>query len=905
MAATNTTTTSTTTTSTSQGLQLQVQTQSNTVTVGNFVTDVSLQPYMAPTVIGFYAYNMRPNQRIHVFFNSILVDQYCAPGVIPALQSGGSGNNSISLDTSTANTVQLTGTWGTPIVTDSQGHVAGQFNVPAGVFQTGDHVIELADVTSLSQGNDAITTSASASYTASNLSVTKQVVTLTTVNPILSVVPVVNTVSTTTTTNVHVTTIPDIVNLSYYYEPIAQGLTINTPDNSAGVFAISLDLFFKQGSLISNNGVTVYLCEINNGYPDGSSILPFSTVHLNYNEITTSSTANVATRFTFESPVFLNNGTEYAFIVKPDNNDPDIQVYSANLGDIDITTGVQVYSQPIVGTAFYGSTMNEWTALQTEYIKFNLNVAKFSSGIGDVYFNNHNVDYLSVYGIGYSNLSSTVLPGDTVFSASNSTPNTVNTSINGVLKYYDSVKGLFYVDNSTGNFGTTTFLQVHRFANSALAANSLSNSSFVNTSTLVAYANVAALYNPVLNDIVGQFSYITPSGTSVNYDYTGVNNTYSYDSNTFPIQTGLETEFYDQERVVLSRTNEVTNIGGNNSMTIHARLTTDSQFISPLIDTVKNNTLIIRNLVDWPQISYNEFFNNGPSRTKYISQIVTLAAGQDSEDLQIILSAHRPPGTDIKVYVKFLNGQDTDPMSIKTWTPMFNQGDSVFCDPSNPYDVREFTYSTYGYYNLVPTSGFITASNTNTTITGVNTLFGQENQVGNFINMMANSSFGETARQIVSIANTTSLTLNAPFNGNYSSNAYYVVVPPTTAYMSTSSNTALTGTVTVSNTSNIITGSGTNFTGQLMPGNIIGIDNDEQVVVSIANATYLTVGTSWSDSNTGTTAYLVTPQGLTYQNAGGSLYTLFKQFQIKVILQAQDSSKVPLVDSLQALALQL
>lgn len=904
MAATNTTTTTTTTTSTSKGIQLSVQTQSNTVTVGNFVSDVSLQPYMAATVIAFYAYNMRPNQQIHVFFDSINVDKYCAPGIIPVLQNASTGNFSVQWDTSDAGQVKLTGPWGAPIVTDSNGCVAGQFNVPDGVFQTGDHIIEIADVSSIALGNDAITTSASAKYTASNLSVTKQIVTLTTVNPIISTIPVVNTVS-TTSVNVQITKIPDVVNISSYWEPIAQGLTINTPDNSSGVYATSLDLFFKQSSLVGNNGVTVFLCEINNGYPDGNSILPFSTVHLNYNEINVSNNASVATRFTFESPVFLNNSTEYAFIVKPDNNDPDIQIYSANLGDIDLTNGTQVYSQPVVGTAFYGSSMTEWTALQTEYIKFNLNVALFSNSSGDVYFNNGNTDYLSVYGIGYSNLNATLLPGDTIFSATNSTPNTVNTQINGLFSYYDSSKQLFYVDNSSGNFNNTAFIQVHRFANSSLAANALSNSSYVNSSTLIAYANVAALYNPVLNDIVGQFSYITPAGTSITYDYTGTSNSYSIDSSSKHINVGTETEFYDYERIIASRTNEVNHMSGSKSMNIHAKLTTDSRFISPLIDTVKNNVLSIRNLVDWPQISYNEFFNNGQSRTKYISQVITLASGQDSEDIRIILSAHRPPGTDIKVYVKFLNGQDSDPISIKTWTPLNNLSSSLYCDPSNPNDFREYTFGTYNLYNLIQTSGNVSSSNTSATVTGTGTLFGQEIQVGYYINMAANSTFGETARQVIAIANTTSLTLNAPFNGNYSNQPYYVVVPPTTAWLSSSSNTALTGTVTTSTTNNFIIGSGTNFTGQLTPGNIIGVDGDQQVIVSIANSTYLTVGTPWLTSNSGTTSYLITPQGLTYENSAGSLFTLYKQFQIKIILQSQDSSKVPVIDTLQALALQI
>ena len=80
MAAVNTTTTVTTTTSTRLGQQLVVDSQANTISVGDFVTDVSIQPYIANRIISFIAYNMRPNQRMHIFFDSVLVDQYCAPG---------------------------------------------------------------------------------------------------------------------------------------------------------------------------------------------------------------------------------------------------------------------------------------------------------------------------------------------------------------------------------------------------------------------------------------------------------------------------------------------------------------------------------------------------------------------------------------------------------------------------------------------------------------------------------------------------------------------------------------------------------------------------------------------------------------------------------------------------------
>ena len=116
------------------------------------------------------------------------------------------------------------------------------------------------------------------------------------------------------------------------------------------------------------------------------------------------------------------------------------------------------------------------------------------------------------------------------------------------------------------------------------------------------------------------------------------------------------------------------------------------------------------------------------------------------------------------------------------------------------------------------------------------------------------------------------------------------------------------GTVSVSTTNNAVIGTGTNFTAPnlgFMPGSIISVAGDEQVVVSVANSTYLTVGTPWLTTATGANAYIQTNSGLTYQNSKNNLFTNFLSFQIKVVLQSNDSSNVPIMDNLRALALQL
>jgi hypothetical protein len=1003
---------------TRSGNQLVVNDNSSTQTVGNFVTDVSIQPYIAPTIIAFYAYNLRPNTIVHVFFDSVLVDQYCAPGYA----EGG-----VITDTSNYQSITQSSPYGTPIKTDVFGTVAGWFNVPAATFKTGDRVLTIADTENLTLSADAITTKASATFTASNLSVTKQSVTLTTITPEISVVPVSQTVVTSTTTT-NIVVHPDTATITgSWYEPIAQGLTINTPNGEAGVFVTSIDLFFKQKPSTGQNGVTVYICEINNGYPDGTNVIPFSTVHLSWADVainingvatynggrhvwvsgpggggysqdvySTDDSVQFPTNFKFQAPVFLNNGTEYAIVIKPDAGDPDYWVYSANLGDTDLVTGTQIYSQPVIGTAFYGATTGEWTALQTEYIKFELYRAEFTAQSGDAYFNNAPTDFINVYNVGYACTTSTILPGDYVFQSTNSyinaTGGTTNTQISGIIEYYDDVKEIIYVANSTGNWPTTANnLQIHRFANATVLA-----SPGPNNVTQIAFANTLGLYNPIMNSFVPQLATIAPSGTVLNVSYSGTNNNYTLDSNEYAVTPGTETDFYDYERIVASRTNEVLNMSGKSSLTVHTNLVTDSSLLSPVVDTVRHQELLISNDVDPISFIYEEFFNDGSSKSKYVSEIVTLAPGQDAEDLQVILTAWRPPGTDIQVWVKFLNGQDSDPISAKTWTPLINQSVTLYSDPGNPSNQNEYTFGIAPYYNLIPTTGTITTTSSCTAIVGTGTLFQKELKPGWFINMAATPTTNETTRKVVSITDNTHLTIDSSFNYTYTANAYFLSVPPTTPWLSANTQTQISGNVSTSSTTNIVTGfaqtfnanttavnnssnsilistanslfsvgqriyyyvpagntaltgltgntyyfiatantsaitlnsqqgnttpititastttpaqvhslNSTYFDIQVQPGNILDIAGDQQTVVAVANGTSLTVGKPWSSTVNGANAYILTPNGLSYLNSSAALYSTFLKFQIKVIVQSNDSSKPPILNDVRAIALQL
>ena len=172
-----TTPSTTTTTSTSSTLVSGVnalhqnESISSSQVVGNYATTATVQPYVAPQTIGFVAHNMRAGQRVHVFFDGVNVDKYCAPAV--------NYQDADWLKNATARN----GDWGTAIYVDGAGTVCGQFNVPEGKFKTGVNSLEVADIDDLTNDTKILsaTTVAAATFTSGALPVARSIDTPTTI----------------------------------------------------------------------------------------------------------------------------------------------------------------------------------------------------------------------------------------------------------------------------------------------------------------------------------------------------------------------------------------------------------------------------------------------------------------------------------------------------------------------------------------------------------------------------------------------------------------------------------------------------------------------------------------------------------------------------------------------------
>ena len=113
-------------------------------------------------------------------------------------------------------------------------------------------------------------------------------------------------------------------------DPLAQSFLVEA---SGGMMMSSIDLFFQQKD--TNLPVSVDIRNMVNGYP-GQTIIPFSTVTKNPADVNISTDGSTATTFTFDSPVYLEEGREYCFVVYSNSN--EYECFISRMGETDLAT---------------------------------------------------------------------------------------------------------------------------------------------------------------------------------------------------------------------------------------------------------------------------------------------------------------------------------------------------------------------------------------------------------------------------------------------------------------------------------------------------------------------------------------------------------------------------------------
>lgn len=259
------------------------------------------------------------------------------------------------------------------LYSSATGIVAGIFRIPSNPlmkFRTGTREFRLSDVSNTNTviRTEQELTSGGAFYEANGIVEIKQrtIIATRTADIVSEQVSDTNTI---------VTTNDRLTRDTGWFDPLAQTFMVQ---EEGGAFITSVDLFFAEKDL--KIPVRIEIREVVNGYP-GSRVLPFSRVEMKASSVNVSTNATAATTFNFISPVFLQNGTEYALVVLSDSD--YYKMWCSETGTLEVkadgSVGAAITSQPFNGVLFKSQNASAWTADQTQDMKFTIRRAQFST----------------------------------------------------------------------------------------------------------------------------------------------------------------------------------------------------------------------------------------------------------------------------------------------------------------------------------------------------------------------------------------------------------------------------------------------------------------------------------------------------------------------------------------------
>jgi hypothetical protein len=337
-------------------------------------------PYARSKTITFAAKSLKPFTRLYVYFDKRVVNAYVTPSATGAIGTAFSNFSNVASPVAGSN-----------LISDGVGNCEGTFTIPDPKisgnpqFATGDiEFVITADVNNAQVGDGASEivarqTYAEAIYSARGILDTQQE----------TIIATRNAITRTTSLSQNSGTIiggaiggggggfQDEGDGGASGDPLAQTFIVLDTDNqdegATGAFLTSCDIFFFEKD--AEYPVTMEIRNVVNGGP-GPKILPFGRKTLQSGEITTSTDGNTATTFTFDSPVYVQGGTEYSICLLA--NTPDHKVWISDLGTQD-TAGNEITDQPHVGVLFKSSNDTVWVPSPTQDMKFSLKRAKFDT----------------------------------------------------------------------------------------------------------------------------------------------------------------------------------------------------------------------------------------------------------------------------------------------------------------------------------------------------------------------------------------------------------------------------------------------------------------------------------------------------------------------------------------------
>lgn len=347
-----------------------------------------------------------------------------------------------------------------------------------------------------------------------------------------------------------------------------------------GCYITSVDLYFAFKNTGETEPVEVQIVETLNGYPT-ENILNLAKSLVYPASITASTTAPVATKFTFPSLIYLEPNTEYA--IKVMSNSTKYKVWTATMGQARVdNTAILITQQPALGSFFKSQNNSTWTAEQLQDLTFVLNRAKFNTNV-------------------LGNISLAELPrGEYVTLGPNPfriTNGQTAVKVKHVNHGLEAGMLVVYFNSTDTQFNAATGFTVSDVIDT--------DTYYITTASQASTNDVGG--GAVITEKVVRFDTFKVEGFFEGRDY-GIKAVARLSSDT--VVDGADTEIQSEEyntldvnKYIHSSINKSTKLQGANSFTLKVQLSSVNDALSPMIDLNKLTVRLMSNKINTPSVS--------------------------------------------------------------------------------------------------------------------------------------------------------------------------------------------------------------------------------------------------------------------------------------------------------------
>lgn len=672
--------------------------------------ETTINAYQHSNELALIAYGLRPNTQHYFYFDETEVTAYCRPARIVSGKYAPYGK------------------YGVAVKTDKNGILMAEFRVPGNKFECGTKWITILDQNgSFQEAYDRATSRTKGEYTAYSW-----------YNRVNAGFPgivqhqadhnrtdvsksVANRISSPTEKNSN--------------SPMAQTFFVKRAmtGDSECLYISSVDVWFKRKS--ATNGITLDIRTVDNGYPT-TNIVGGSRVNKTAAQVTVTAkpTSGNYTRFTFATPIRLDSEREYAIVLTAHADDPDYQIFTSRAGQKNLATNVNVVQDWGDGNLFSSTNGTAWTTYPAEDLTFRVNRYNFSASAGTITFKTGPYEFLELNDLtgqfvenemvyckvgAQRKLNLSVTTDSVTGTGANTTDLTVgdyiyvvNHNANTDIEPSAALLKMDARTNSTTISVTTPPPWSVTAANAWLVvagrlqgydlddpfnitvedSSARSGLLFTTSQTLEGLISGATGNIEAINDIVLSYGQLlidkledsTNSITATLKATDPISNTqYNQalafaDSTYFTTKGGVWVKSHSNDLNGNSRPQVILNLGRTFKNGATGVKTTSTPILNSKTALLNAYTYQIAN----------------DNTSAFITKPVSLQNGFDAEDFRLWISAYRPVGTDIKVFIRCRNADDGLDLRSNPWIELeMAEGASYFASVANRNDFREFVYN--------------------------------------------------------------------------------------------------------------------------------------------------------------------------------------------------------------------